>query len=952
MPVRPSQRSPDLVSPRGSEVQLNRSSARTILEGTRSYRIHSSCMSDPVSLTDQALRQTDMARRSSTRRPIGEESAMARPSRKTSMHERRSSRAPLDQDALVEQPPIRSRSRRAPPTTYEEPPRAQRSSRSRGVVPDEPLERRARRSSRAQPLDEEAAEPRTRTRRPSRREDVYDDDMPRSRTDARREPRPSRREADVEEAPRRRRSSRVPETYDDDDKPRPQRASRGGEALSPPMDEPVRRARRASRSAAPVGNANGRPSSRAMAAPPAGMDDGEDDEDEFYDASANTRSAPATSQRPSSRATAAAAAAGIGAGAGAGAGVAAVSAKPKASSTRRHDSQLLASQAKSRSERVSKLTFADVTQSDAEMHEDIETARKALHLFLNSRMLDAYELIEGKSESRMYYAVGYAILSTIKAIMTYEHQDLGTAISHCKDSLHIANLLRKKSSAFASIGRFVRGAGPSVTWIASMTTLEKHAELVAAECSLLKAVLGIAYSGDLLGSLAEALHLRSAYGEYRSLLKYIEWEDKTNSRTSDEDFRSGVFLGSGCISLILGLLPSKVLKIMEVFGYEGSVKVGLDLLSRATGWSSEPNDRQPKRTIETEGIRSPICDMTMLCYHLVVSTFVPVPNVDIDFAEKVLDYHLQRYPEGVFFLYFHGRLYSTQALSAKAVECFKQARDVQEEYIQLKHICYWDMSLCNMSLNDWPEAYKCFTVLANENNWSKALYNYGRAAALYQTGDPSAQEEAKEIMERVPSMTQKIAGKSIPLEKFAARKARKMIEYGYLLLPAMDLAYITHCYTTASPRALSRRSLPTVEREIARLEADSHAVADDLCLAHFLHGVILRNLAFPEKHVKYDREHRVVDVKAAAAKAEASFKYVAENGATCEYDHYMLYFCHYELGRLYISMGRYSEARAELNIVMGGKNLGDHGRKGKYSMQNMCVLRSHGALETLDHDLK
>ena len=34
----------------------------------------------------------------------------------------------------------------------------------------------------------------------------------------------------------------------------------------------------------------------------------------------------------------------------------------------------------------------------------------------------------------------------------------------------------------------------------------------------------------------------------------------------DEDFRSGVYLGNGLISMILGLLPGKVLKIMEVSG--------------------------------------------------------------------------------------------------------------------------------------------------------------------------------------------------------------------------------------------------------------------------------------------------------------------------------------------------------------------------------------------------
>ena len=612
-----------------------------------------------------------------------------------------------------------------------------------------------------------------------------------------------------------------------------------------------------------------------------------------------------------------------------------------------HDVQLLTSNAKDRSARISRLTYADVRQSPDNMYQDILVTHRALHCFLNSRMLEAYEIVEPYSECRLYHSLGYALLSTIKAMMTFEHQDLGTAISHCRDALHIAHLLRKKQSALFSFGRFVRGAGPSVAWLSSMTPVEKHAELISSECTLLKAVLGIAHSGDILGSVSEVFHLRAAYGEYRSLLKFIEWEDAHAQEKSDEHFRSGVFLGSGCISLILGLLPSKVLKIMEIFGYEGDVQVGLRLLCQASGWSPDPSKRVPLHTIETEGIRGPLSDMAMLMYHLVISTFIPVPHVNIDFSEKVLNYHLQRYPQGVFFLYFQGRLYSTQARSAKAIECFKEARDVQNEYVQLKHICYWDMALAYMSLNEWRKTNFCFTVLANENNWSKALYHYARAASLYETGDATEREEAKELMERVPSMIQRIAGKSIPLEKFAARKARKMAQYGYLFHPAMEFAYLTHCYTSSSPSSLYHRSLPVIEKELARMETEDHPVQDDLCLAHFLHGVILRNLAYPENHVKKDSFKGYFNASEACAKAETSLLYVAKHGALCEYDHYMLYFCHYELGRLYISMGRHADARSQLELVLSGKNLGDHGRKGKYSMQNMCVLRSNAALELM-----
>ena len=112
-------------------------------------------------------------------------------------------------------------------------------------------------------------------------------------------------------------------------------------------------------------------------------------------------------------------------------------------------------------------------------------------------------------------------------------------------------------------------------------------------------------------------------------------------------------------------------------------------------------------------------------------------------------------------------------------------------------------------------------------------------------------------------------------------------------------------------------------------------------------------MAFPEKVNKLDPPQCPIPVEEAARKAEQSLRLVADRGHEIVYDHYLLYFSHYELGRLYINMKRIPEARKELDLVLSGKNLGDHGRKGKYSMQNMAVLRSNGAMELLQkpHEL-
>lgn len=91
----------------------------------------------------------------------------------------------------------------------------------------------------------------------------------------------------------------------------------------------------------------------------------------------------------------------------------------------------------------------------------------------------------------------------------------------------------------------------------------------------------------------------------------------------DEDFRSGVYLGMGVVHLILSLLPSKVLPILELFGYKGDRTTALRLLEKAGGWgilkeklaaAGHSDEMQsggivePGIAKEDEGLRRSLCE--------------------------------------------------------------------------------------------------------------------------------------------------------------------------------------------------------------------------------------------------------------------------------------------------------------------------------------------------------
>ena len=48
---------------------------------------------------------------------------------------------------------------------------------------------------------------------------------------------------------------------------------------------------------------------------------------------------------------------------------------------------------------------------------------------------------------------------------------------------------------------------------------------------------------------------------------------------------------------------------------------------------------------DKEGVRRPICDMTLLIFHLVLSAFT-FEGVDVHKAARILEWNLERYPNG------------------------------------------------------------------------------------------------------------------------------------------------------------------------------------------------------------------------------------------------------------------------------------------------------------------
>lgn len=77
----------------------------------------------------------------------------------------------------------------------------------------------------------------------------------------------------------------------------------------------------------------------------------------------------------------------------------------------------------------------------------------------------------------------------MKSLATFEPDDLAAAIQCCKDSIVITSLLRKKDHGVFNTMRGLTLGSTGVGSIKSMTLVQRHAELIFAECTLLKVSL-------------------------------------------------------------------------------------------------------------------------------------------------------------------------------------------------------------------------------------------------------------------------------------------------------------------------------------------------------------------------------------------------------------------------------------------------------------------------------
>lgn len=259
----------------------------------------------------------------------------------------------------------------------------------------------------------------------------------------------------------------------------------------------------------------------------------------------------------------------------------------------------------------------------------------------------------------MYHSMGISVFSFLEAILTFEGEDMKTASGHLKKCLDICN---KNRSKFSLTKDLLTPFSSTSDYYNKLTDLEAHAELCYAEMLLLKSILTFVEDETLKNLLVGGMKIRSCYNSYKVSCSHLllsisnsfifnncqlcaeilKNRKNWDSAESKLHFESGVKMGIGTFNLMISLLPQRVIKLLEFIGFSGNKASGLSDL--VAGYEL------------TEGLRRNLSVMTLLGYHLIVCTVVCYQDGDLKFADEILQNQLKIYPNGLWFLFFKGRL--------------------------------------------------------------------------------------------------------------------------------------------------------------------------------------------------------------------------------------------------------------------------------------------------------
>jgi tetratricopeptide (TPR) repeat protein len=228
--------------------------------------------------------------------------------------------------------------------------------------------------------------------------------------------------------------------------------------------------------------------------------------------------------------------------------------------------------------------------------------------------------------------------------------------------------------------------------------------------------------------------------------------------------------------------------------------------------------------------------LVLLLYHTVLSDSIAAQrgaanDTEDDWTKlvgEILTKRIIEYPNSPIYLYYQARLSVILGKVSEAADILERTLAMRSalEWPQLLQACAWELLTVSMFRLEWKRCHELATMLSEESRWSLCFSLFLEAIFLhsaYYVDDPQPETRDKifKLLEKVPQQMKRIAGRRLPIEKYATYRAEEALESGELpFYPEYELLLVWDGYSRMSDASLQKVLIVLDEAEKGGVRAD------------------------------------------------------------------------------------------------------------------------------------
>ncbi|EDV20346.1 uncharacterized protein TRIADDRAFT_38365 [Trichoplax adhaerens] len=455
-------------------------------------------------------------------------------------------------------------------------------------------------------------------------------------------------------------------------------------------------------------------------------------------------------------------------------------------------------------------------------------------MMINNNFNQAEQLFDKYRDFTPLMHAGSSFMLFMNAIITFEDEKLDLALKSLKATEKLCQM--EENTLFKSISRSFRKKEAPIDELPLPERLQRY--VIIADCSLYMAILTFVRQG-ITSYIKGGLMLRKAWKTYEKCYKMINDMSKAESDSTSPNIiindssiqrlKGAIFFGYGLFNVCISLIPPRVVRLAQIFGFGGNREMGIKCLE----FSSRTSD-----------MKAPLAKLALLWYHVIIRPFYGLDGTDlaagIGEAERIIA-ESKEYEESALFLFFQGRVRRIQKDILGSLDAFNTAVQVAKEQTAIQQLCCYERGWCHMINMNWPSAVPEFVLLKKESRWSQSYYTYLAAITL---GASGSMKQASEQMKLVPQLARKRGNAP---ELFVIRKANQYKDvilqpHNYVLL-ILEVIYLWGAIRICGDHQL-RQFLIETERS-----QESYISSLQVFMLGILH-LQLRDIQLAEQYLK------------------------------------------------------------------------------------------------------